>query len=73
MKKISSNIKTSLVAFLTMALFSCAGTTEPAETIKFYVGSSNGDLSHSIYLCELNPADGAFAVLDSFAGAARGI
>ena len=69
MKKISSIIKTSLVAFLTMALFSCAGTTEPAETIKFYVGSSNGDLSHSIYLCELNPADGAFAVLDSFAGA----
>ncbi|MCK4989090.1 MAG: hypothetical protein KAS29_01335, partial [Bacteroidales bacterium] len=72
MKKISSIIKTSLVAFLTMALFSCAGTTEPAETIKFYVGSSNGDLSHSIYLCELNPADGAFAVLDSFAGARGG-
>jgi len=69
MKKISSIITISLVAFSTMALFCCAGTTEPVETIKFYVGSSNGDLSHSIYLCELNPADGAFAVLDSFAGA----
>lgn len=69
MKKISTIIKTSLVAFSTMALFNCTGATEPAETIKFYVGSSNGDLSHSIYLCELNPTDGAFAVLDSFAGA----
>ncbi|MCK4879244.1 MAG: lactonase family protein [Bacteroidales bacterium] len=69
MKKISLFIKTSLWALSTMALFNCAGTTEPAETIRFYVGSSNGSLSHSIYLCELNPADGAFAVLDSFAGA----
>jgi 6-phosphogluconolactonase len=69
MKKISLIVKTSLVVLSTMALFSCAGTSEPAETIRFYVGSSNGDLSHFIYLCELNPADGAFAVLDSFAGA----
>jgi 6-phosphogluconolactonase len=69
MKKISFIVKTSLVVLSTMALFSCAGTNEPAETIRFYVGSSDGDLSHSIYLCELNPADEAFTVLDSFAGA----
>ena len=72
MKKISLIVKTSLVVLSTIALFSCAGTSEPAETIRFYVGSSNGDLSHSIYLCELKPADGAFAVLDSFAGARGG-
>ncbi len=72
MKKSNLLIKVSLVALLAMALFSCAGTTEPAETIKFYVGSSKGDLSHSIYLCELNPAAGTFAVVDSFAGAKGG-
>ena len=72
MRKLGLFIKTSLVAISTMALLSCAESSEPVETIKFYVGSSNGDLSHSIYLCELNPADGAFAVLDSFAGARGG-
>ena len=60
------------MALTGMTLFSCAGNIKPAETIKFYAGSSNGSLSHSIYLCELNPADGALAVLDSFAGAKAG-
>jgi 6-phosphogluconolactonase len=69
MKKLILSIKMCLLALTGMTLFSCAGSTEPAETIKFYVGSSKGSLSHSIYLCELNPADGTFAVLDSFAGA----
>jgi 6-phosphogluconolactonase len=72
MKNIHSLIKRSLVALSTVALFSCAGSGPAAETIKFYVGSSQGSLSHSIYLCELNPADGAFAVLDSFSGAKGG-
>ena len=61
-----------LVALTTMALFSCTGTTEPTQSIKFYVGSSDGSISHSIYLCELDPAAGVFAVLDSFAGAKGG-
>lgn len=65
-------IKASLVTLSTMALFSCSGTTQPAETIRFYVGSSNGSLSHSIYLCELDPVNEMFTVLDSFAGAKRG-
>jgi len=72
MKKISLLIKTSLVALSTMAMLNCSGTKEPVDTIRFYVGSSNGTISHSIYLCELNPADGAFAVVDSFAGTRGG-
>jgi 6-phosphogluconolactonase len=33
------------------------------------VGSSNGKLSHSIYLCALDPETLSFAIVDSFAGA----
>ena len=72
MKKKHSIIKKSLVALSAMVLCNCTGTTEPVETIKFYVGSSNADLSHSIYLCELDPVDEVFAVVDSFAGATGG-
>ena len=72
MKKISLFVKTSLVALSTMILFNCMGTTEPAESIKFYVGSSNGKLSHSIFLAELDPVKETFALVDSFAGARGG-
>ena len=37
--------------------------------IRFYVGSSDGKVEYSIYLCELDPVAGAITVLDSFAGA----
>jgi len=69
MKKISLFIKTSLVAISAMALLSCVMKSEPADSISFYVGSSNGDLSHSIYLCKLDPEKETFLVVDSFAGA----
>lgn len=72
MKKMNLYIKTGLVALLTMALLSCAKTGEPVETIKFYVGSSNGDLTHSIYLYELDPVKQSILLLDSFAGAKGG-
>jgi 6-phosphogluconolactonase len=72
MKRFSLSIKLCLLALTGMTLFSCAGNTKPVETIKFYVGSSRGSLSHSIYLCELKPSDGVFSVLDSFAGAKGG-
>ncbi len=56
--------------FVSMLMaFGCSGSKESSETIKFYVGSSNGNLEHSIFLCELNLVGGDFAVLDSFAGA----
>jgi 6-phosphogluconolactonase len=50
-------------------ILNCAGPQESTETIKFYVGSSDGSLEHSIFLCELDPVGGVFSVLDSFAGA----
>jgi len=46
----------------------CSGMNENTETIRFYVGSSNGSLEYAIYLCELDPVNETFAVLDSFAG-----
>jgi 6-phosphogluconolactonase len=58
---------------LVLALFiACSSTgkkAEPNDPIHFYVGSSKGDLEHSIFLCSLDPLSGEFAVLDSFAGA----
>jgi 6-phosphogluconolactonase len=72
MKKLHLSIRTCLAALAIAALTSCTGSTEHANTMKFYVGSSNGNLSHSIYLCELDPLAGSFAVLDSFAGARGG-
>jgi len=36
------------------------------------VGSSDGTLSHSIYLCELDPQQETLAVVDSFAGVRAG-
>ncbi len=52
-------------------LSACAsgGSGESESPIKFYVGSSDGKVEHSIYLCELDPVAGALMVLDSFAGA----
>ncbi len=62
---------TSLVTLMTLLMFNCAGTGagESQKPIKFYVGSSNRSLEHSIYLCELDPVKGEMAVVDSFAGA----
>jgi 6-phosphogluconolactonase len=72
MKKIINSIKTALVVLATMVVFGCTGTEKPAEMLRFYVGSSNGNLSHSIYLCELDPVKGEFMKLDSFSGAKAG-
>ncbi|MDF1574844.1 MAG: lactonase family protein [Bacteroidales bacterium] len=72
MKQLSLFINTSLLALSTMALISCTGSTEPAQSLNFYVGSSKGSLSHSIYLCRLDPAAQEFTVADSFAGARGG-
>jgi len=72
MKKYKKLIKTSLLALSTMALLNCAGQNDPVESISFYVGSSKGDLSHSIYLCKLDPMGESLSVVDSFAGAKAG-
>ena len=57
-----------ITAFMTL---SCTGTGSGVsqESIKFYVGSSNGSLKYSIFLCEIDQVKGEIAVVDSFAGA----
>jgi 6-phosphogluconolactonase len=69
MKTFTSIIKICLVALTTMVSASCNETAERSKVLKFYVGSSDGKLTHSIFLCELDPAAEAFMVVDSFAGA----
>jgi 6-phosphogluconolactonase len=69
MKTFTSLLKICLVALSAMVSASCDNNTERSQRIKFYVGSSDGALSHSIFLCELDPSAEAFFVVDSFAGA----
>lgn len=72
MKKIHLITKTCVAALALIALISCTESSESANTMKFYAGSSNGDLSHSIYLCELDRDLKTFEVVDSFSGARGG-
>ncbi len=58
-----------LVFFAVIVLAACGAGIEPESGLNFYVGSSKGSLSHSIYLCKLDPAGGSLSVVDSFAGA----
>ena len=62
---------TSFIILAAILTFNCAGTRsgESQETIKFYVGSSDRSLEYSIFLCEMDPAKGIIAVVDSFSGA----
>ncbi|MEN8230375.1 MAG: lactonase family protein [Bacteroidota bacterium] len=69
MKKLKPTFYSILLLLSAMAFYNCSGTGVTSETIRFYVGSSNGNLETSIFLCELDPVTGEFAVLDSFAGA----
>ncbi len=57
-------------ALLLIQLTACGGpcVTGSSDPVRFYVGSG-GNLEYSIFLCELDPADGIFSVVDSFAGA----
>jgi 6-phosphogluconolactonase len=69
MKTFNLLLKICLVALTTMVSASCDDGVKRSQPTKFYVGSSDGKLSHSIFLCELDPAAETFTVLDSFAGA----
>ncbi|MFH0758387.1 MAG: lactonase family protein [Bacteroidota bacterium] len=57
------------LAMLAQVSCSATGTKETDENIRFYVGSGNGNQEYSIFMCELDPVNLAFSVLDSFAGA----
>jgi 6-phosphogluconolactonase len=69
MKLKSLSVKTIILSLASMSMLNCSGSLDSEEPIHFYAGSSNGDLSHSIYLCELDVEAETLAVLDSFAGA----
>jgi 6-phosphogluconolactonase len=58
-----------LAVALLVACSSSGANADTNDPIHFYVGSSDGKLEHSIFLCSLDPQSGEFAVLDSFAGA----
>jgi len=58
------------IAFLLLLItITCTTTTTSApEKILFYVGSSDGSLEQSIFLCELDYSSGQVAILESFPG-----
>jgi 6-phosphogluconolactonase len=59
-----------LTAFLWLPLMAITCTTTPKtpEKIFFYVGSSDGSIERSIFLCELDSTSGQVAIVDSFPG-----
>jgi len=60
-------IKRFIALLLPMIAITCTTGNTP-EKILFYVGSSDGSLEQSIFLCELDYGSGQVAVLDSFPG-----
>lgn len=56
-----------IALLLPLIAMTCTTGNTP-EKILFYVGSSDGSLEQSIYLCELDYSTGQLAVLDSFPG-----
>ena len=52
-----------------MVFSNCDDNADNRQHLTFYVGSSNGSLTHSIFLCTLDPAAETITVVDSFAGA----
>jgi 6-phosphogluconolactonase len=69
MKNLLISIIHPVLGLLAAALFHSCGTPETNEMVRFYVGSSDGSLEHPIFLCEYDPVQEQFSVLDSFAGA----
>ncbi len=71
-KRIVKNL--CIASLVGLTTFNCEGSGEPEgssepETLRFYVGSSDGKLEYSIFLCELDLKSSQFEVVDSFAGA----
>jgi len=56
-----------IALFLPLITLACS-TTSTSERTLFYVGSSDGSLEQSIFLCELDYSSGQVAILDSFPG-----
>jgi 6-phosphogluconolactonase len=56
-----------IALLLPLVTITCTTTSTP-EKILFYVGSSDGSLEQSIFLCELDYSSGQVAILDLFPG-----
>jgi 6-phosphogluconolactonase len=69
MKTITPILKVCLLALITMVLIACSEKKEHSQSVKFYVGSSDGSLSNSIFLCSLDPDAEVFKMDNSFSGA----
>ena len=69
MKSLLASV-TALILVIGLGLVTsyCASTEKP-DPIRFYVGSSDGSLEHSVFLCEFDPWREQIAVVDSFSGA----
>lgn len=64
MKKLQKLIA---LLWLPVSVITCTTTSAP-EKILFYVGSSDGSLEASIFLCELDTSSGQVIMVDSFPG-----
>jgi 6-phosphogluconolactonase len=67
-KLVSTTLQITLVMGLVIAN-GCSGPGAGKKPVRFYVGSSDTSVEHSIYLCEFDPDLARFSVIDSFAGA----
>ena len=54
--------------WLPVMAIACTTTTKSPEKIFFYVGSSDGSIEQSIFLCELDYSSGQASIVDSFPG-----
>jgi len=59
-----------LIAFLWLPVMAitCTTTAKTPDKIFFYVGSMDGSIERSIFLCELDYSSGQVSVVDSFPG-----
>ncbi|MCK5136408.1 MAG: lactonase family protein [Bacteroidales bacterium] len=69
MRILKTFYSSTFILLSALLVINCTGSTEDTDNIKFYVGSSDGSLEYSIFLCELDLRSSQFVVIDSFAGA----
>jgi 6-phosphogluconolactonase len=59
----------SVIGATGLLLSGCGSRGGEADRIRFYVGSSNGELEYGIYLCEIDLLSNRLSLTDSFPGA----
>jgi len=69
MKRFKTTFRSILILLPGLLVFNCSGGPGQQSKIRFYVGSSDGNLEYPIFLCEMDPGTNQFTVIDSFPGA----